>query len=377
MINAGNNLDIEAHGIDLAADYIFKALALSGTEIIAPGVSEIAWGTEKLKRLAENTGLTFISANLPEFTPYAVLKKNNGRTTVLVTAVIDPAMLPADHKTRAISDPVAALRDIQKQVPHDLFVAIIHADGNMISSILEQCPGIDLVIDGLSTQSVLTAAAGDQQAPIVANNNQGMDVAYIDYTSGEKGAGDFSRPFQVRITAGEVAEDPVISALIKEYNNKRQALLEMRPGPLKVSTAELEAHTHYVGSQSCQLCHPAFSACWTKTRHAGAMESLSAMSRQNDPSCLYCHVTGLEKKPPQDLTMAKSKMFMPGVQCEACHGPGKNHSQDPQSFSMLSINESTCTRCHTKFRDPEFDFQQDLDRLNCGLCPDETGCETN
>ena len=40
--------------------------------------------------------------------------------------------------------PVAALRDVKKQVPHDLFVAIIHADEKMVSSILEQCPGIDV-----------------------------------------------------------------------------------------------------------------------------------------------------------------------------------------------------------------------------------------
>lgn len=375
-MNAGDAIDTQVGDIDLAAEYIVKALALSETKIFAPGVSEFAWGTEKLKQLAASTAMEIVCANVTGFTPYTVLEKNNGRTKMLVTSVLDPALSTSGKTPQLITDPITALRHINEQVTHDLFVVIVHGGSEMRSMIIEQCPDIDLVIDGTSTEFEYNPPTGGQP-PVVANNSQGMYVAYIDYVFRENGTADFSDPGQIRVAVDKVKADPAVSALIREYNARREAFLKRPADSGRTSTIELEAHVHYVGSESCRLCHPANNDCWAKTRHAGAMESLSARSRQNDPSCLYCHMTGMDKNSPPDMLMGTAAPAMAGVQCEACHGPGREHASDPQNAHMLSIDENTCTRCHTKFRDPGFDFHHDLDKLNCGICPEQTGCKAN
>ena len=339
-------------------------------------MSEIAWGEKKLKHVTENTGMDIVCANLPGFKPYTVVKKNNGRTNVLVTAVLDPALPAIGKRPLTITDPVSALRRINEQVGHDLFVVIIHGGPEIISATIEQCPGIDLVIDGTSDKFVDKHPAGGHP-PVVANNNQGMSVAYMDFEFGDNGSVDFSDPRQIRVAVDEVKEDPAVSGLIREYNARREALQKRSSDAARISATELESHAHYVGSESCRLCHPANNDCWAKTRHAGAMESLSARSRQNDPNCLYCHMTGMDKNSSPDMLTGTAGSAMAGVQCEACHGPGREHAGDPQNEHMLSINENTCTRCHTEFRDPGFNFHLDLDKLNCGICPEQTGCKAN
>ncbi len=140
-----------SHDRDAAPSFILRALEISGTEVIAPGVQEVAFGLEKLRQMMDKSSIQVISANLPGFMPYTLLSKNKGRTKVLVTSVVDPELLIKNESpAKGIMDPVAALQSIQEQIPHDLFVVIMHAEPSMISSVIEKCPGIDLIIDGMN-----------------------------------------------------------------------------------------------------------------------------------------------------------------------------------------------------------------------------------
>ena len=48
-----------------------------------------------------------------------------------------------------------------------------------------------------------------------------------------------------------------------------------------------------------------------------------------------------------------------GVQCEACHGIGSPHAQDPDHVRIASkeIDEKTCRRCHDGDNSPHFNFE--------------------
>lgn len=368
VLNAGNNFDSKSHDFALAGPFIVNALGISGTEVIAPGVSEIVAGLEKLNQMAENVSLQMISANLPGFMPYAVLLKNRGRMKVLVTSVMDPDLLIKRDTVpaKAPADPVSVLRRIHERIPHDLFVVIMHADPEMISTVVEKCPGIDLVIDALSSDFSLKQTPGGSP-PIVANNKEGMYVAYVDYDGrNEKDVPIFSDPVAQRAVVGQVAEDSQISALVKEYELKRRNKLREKTDA-RQPEAEFKVRSHYVGSRSCTLCHAEINDSWASSRHAEAMDSLVEQSRQNDPDCLLCHVTGMEKQPPSSTGLwIKEDHPMAGVQCEACHGPGADHSQNPENFDMRKVDENTCTRCHTKFKDPGFDYSRDIYKVKHG-----------
>ncbi len=102
----------------------------------------------------------------------------------------------------------------------------------------------------------------------------------------------------------------------------------------------------YVGVDKCKLCHKIQYTSWATTKHAKAFESLKPADREN-AECVGCHVTG-------------SKEF-PGVQCEACHGPGSDYKamatmKDKQkaiAAGLIMPKESDCVRCHNK-KSPTF-----------------------
>jgi hypothetical protein len=94
----------------------------------------------------------------------------------------------------------------------------------------------------------------------------------------------------------------------------------------------------YVGAERCRLCHRAVYTTWSRTPHFRATEAVAAEPDHGD--CLRCHATGPEA--------------LPGVQCEACHGPGSRYwrpevMMDPQKAKeagLIDPDESVCRNCH-------------------------------
>ena len=130
----------------------------------------------------------------------------------------------------------------------------------------------------------------------------------------------------------------------------------------------------YAGAKKCKVCHIKIYKSWRETPHAKAMESLepgvkteekrkagldAGKDYSNDPACIACHTTG-------------SSPSFAGIQCEACHGPGKSYSatrimnkvlwkKDPEKQLKLAREaglivkpeEKTCTGCHNE-KSPTF-----------------------
>jgi len=137
--------------------------------------------------------------------------------------------------------------------------------------------------------------------------------------------------------------------------------------------AEKKAHD-YVGAKKCKTCHKAQFASWSETGHAKAFDLLSDTEKK-DPKCVGCHSTGTDVK----------GVFLEGVQCEACHGGGKDYKSakimskkkwkaDPDTHKKMAIDaglnypkEADCVRCHTKEGNTnfkEFDFAKRKDLVH-------------
>jgi DnaJ-class molecular chaperone len=103
----------------------------------------------------------------------------------------------------------------------------------------------------------------------------------------------------------------------------------------------------YVGADKCKLCHKIEYTSWAATKHAKAFDSLKPEDRAKK-ECVECHVTG-------------GKAEMPGVQCEACHGPGSQYKtisimKDKQkaiAAGLVIPTEKNCVQCHNK-KSPTF-----------------------
>lgn len=126
---------------------------------------------------------------------------------------------------------------------------------------------------------------------------------------------------------------------------------------LFIGNTSLSAQTaEYVGAKKCKMCHnkPATGAQydqWTESKHAHAMESLSA-EEAKDPKCLKCHSTFGSV----DNDLVATLKVDEGVSCESCHGPGSLYFPNSvmkdkakaMEKGMIEPTEKVCIACHNK-----------------------------
>jgi hypothetical protein len=108
----------------------------------------------------------------------------------------------------------------------------------------------------------------------------------------------------------------------------------------------------YVWESGCKDCHEDLHAAWRSTKHATAINRLTASERQQ--VCVGCHVTGADR-----LLDVDGKQPNANVQCESCHGPGRAHVEATKSGGPGKGNivrkpaQQTCERCHNA-KSPHF-----------------------
>lgn len=75
--------------------------------------------------------------------------------------------------------------------------------------------------------------------------------------------------------------------------------------------------------------------------------------------CGECHTTGYTKQGHQDgLPGIVGSWAEPGIQCEACHGPGNLHASNPQGIRMfIDRDAASCGQCHMRDVQEQVDAQ--------------------
>jgi len=137
------------------------------------------------------------------------------------------------------------------------------------------------------------------------------------------------------------------------------------------ASADAAASDHlYVGVSKCKSCHKKEAignqyGVWSDTKHAKAFETLGTDKAKewaskkgiSDPQasekCLKCHLTAYGV-PAAGLDKSFAKDTKKGVQCESCHGPGKDYKKKKtmadrdkaKSKGLIIPTEETCTKCH-------------------------------
>jgi hypothetical protein len=124
----------------------------------------------------------------------------------------------------------------------------------------------------------------------------------------------------------------------------------------------------FVGVKRCKSCHGKEEmgdqyAIWLESAHAKAFETLGTEKAKNwaaerglgDPQteddCLKCHTTA-HGVPDERLGMKFVRTD--GVQCEACHGAGKDYRKKKimadrdraRSKGLVPQSEEVCVACH-------------------------------
>ncbi|MBN2332515.1 MAG: hypothetical protein JXO49_04320 [Deltaproteobacteria bacterium] len=358
------------------AELIVAAYAMMRVDAIGIGEKEYNFGAPFLRRLAAGSPVNLLCANLVDreqqqnyFLPYLLLRKGGKR--VLITAVIDPQYGDYLHREPlTITDPVAALTNIQRSVNHDLFIVMAHAERPSLTAWLDRVAGIDLVIQGhqpgLSRQREIY-----RQTMIVNNNVRGSQyVSHIDCQPQPKGW-TLSAPHCRRLDTKNTGEDQQIKTMVAEYDTWRHRHLQQQSQqrtstrPMQQENGEQQTFkpgTAYLGIQACVPCHQQQFQHWRQTRHARAIITLIRRQKELDPACLPCHVTGMNHtNVAAGFRTLRETPRLTNVQCEACHGPAAGHPQEPKASILRPVAKQTCLNCHTTDTDPDFDYHRDLD----------------
>ena len=124
----------------------------------------------------------------------------------------------------------------------------------------------------------------------------------------------------------------------------------------------------WVGVKKCKTCHKKEAigdqyGLWLDGEHANALDSLSSERAAKwaqeagiadpaaDERCVKCHETAYGV--PDELVAKKFRRGQ-GVQCEACHGPGKDYRKKKVmvdrdlavSKGLVIPTEKVCVACH-------------------------------
>ena len=303
-------------------------------------------------------GSTIICGNLdgpaiPGIETHKVFTINNKK--VLVTAIIDPDLEKKAIHGLQVKEPLSALEKIL-EAPHDLAIAVLHFSDAKARRLIHRTSGLDIAILG-TQRGIMQESEHINGCWLVKNNNHGKTVGYLDW---DFRAGIPTTTKLVKVKKEEYEADQKIANLVSDYEVwLRQHYVEVEKSKEK-SAADPTAGVPYVGSQTCNPCHPQITASWKSTRHARAYASLQKKCKDFCPDCLPCHVTGSQEhgKPGFHSPTTTPNLF--NIQCEECHGPAEDHLKNPDLPYGLRIKASTCTICHTTNTDPEFSFEEDL-----------------
>jgi hypothetical protein len=226
----------------------------------------------------------------------------------------------------------------------------------MAQRLATENPDIDTVI-GAKQISSQEEAQHFNRATIVFAYNQTKYLGELRYYLN----GDGKIENQIRRFVeldSTIPDDPqaaeTVAAAHSEFTNEQNKTAQQTSAADKPTSLLADLHSPFVGAESCMPCHQQEYEIWEKTGHAHAMATLERKKQQFDNECVGCHVVGFQK--PGGFQSLVTTPQLANVQCESCHGPGREHAESPAKGYGFMPTPVGCTVCHTVPNSPDFDF---------------------
>jgi cytochrome c554/c'-like protein len=327
----------------------------------------------------------FVSANAALFAADSNITPRlriieTGKLKFGITAVIGDSARKAinndDVKFKPAAEALAEVLPELQKAQCDHLILLANATMAETKALAEKFPQFDFVITS-------GGAAEPPREPALINGNKtrlievGQKGEYANVIGFFDDAQHSVRTRVVPLSA-KLGESDEMHDLMAAYQDqlKQLDLSGLGVAPVRHSTGR-----QFVGSKVCGDCHMKAYAIWLKTPHAKALDTLVNLkpSRQYDPECLSCHVTGWE--PPKFypyqggyLSLEKNPTLAHNG-CENCHGPGSAHvaAQSGDQVDGKDVTEKqraefagamratksaeTCIQCHDDDNSINFKFE--------------------
>ena len=345
----------------IKAEVALEAMEMMSYNIFNFGNTDFTFGVDFLLNYSNQFNIPTINANIVyEDTgenitaPSKIIQVNNievGFIGIVSQDFSSEILLSNNINSRniAVLDEVNALQAEINNIKNDVDIIIVLAYVGIGDSIAiaNSVEGIDVIICGhnSSEESLLTVNG----VYIVKAGYQGKAVGKLDLSFDESNNLNTAEGNIISLTP-TIQEDIQVAMLIDEYHDRLEAIKDEL---LNIEQIAPDSGGYYTGYSTCAVCHSSQTNQWNATNHAIAFTSLIEMSQEYNPECFDCHTNGFGYI--GGFVMSDTTPELEGVQCEMCHGAGGDHSASPSS-PFGHISESTCTKCHTQERSPDFKF---------------------
>ena len=388
----------------LKAELLMEAASQLGLDALGLGEGEFAFGLDFLREGAARHGLPYVSANVADLRTGELLFPvsrivERGGLRVGITAVTMQMMELTEVQ---VLDPTgsvrAAVQELRADV--DLVVVLSHLGIDGDRELAHEVEGIDLILGSHSRRyQPLPMVFG--RTAILQAGSMGKKLGVLEIDVRRDGAGWWSDGARERALArsGELQrqldryDQQIVQAdnePAKDRLRRIRRMTQRRFDDVVVPPAD-EGQAHrlvarhvsmaptvpeqeamaarvaeklerlgqvpmgsdvgrelggWVGGSRCIECHREQFTDWRTTGHSKAYRTLVQERRQFDLDCWTCHVTGAGK--PDGPATPKEVGYLRNVQCEACHGPGREHLDDPDGgHVVLDPGPQVCLECHT------------------------------
>ena len=346
-------------------------------DFMVPGPTDFAAGFAGYKRLIKDTKIPVLAADLktpsgePAFASHQIFTRHEKRILVIGIA----GFVPADTQLKREA-PLDTIRRVRAAVgPVDITIVASHLDRSAGLGIGENEPDLAAVLIADKHLHLIPKQAGG--AVVVGSSKEGKHVAELQLNHRGLGAyagGMTMRRLEFKRRKASGVEAEAIQSELDQlkagntFSYRIDALGEERSEDKEVASW-VKAYVHFVGKlelergeappgyngegdfagvDACATCHPTIVDTWRATRHAIAYQSLYSRGQHLDRECIGCHTAGWRHS--GGFSDPRAVGILKNVQCESCHGPGKEHAKtgDKRLIDRGKANAEFCQSCHQK-----------------------------
>lgn len=207
-------------------------------------------------------------------------------------------------------------------------------------------------IDVVILPDEATASESGMKTLYVGTKTEGKMLGFLALWIGTSGDIENHYATQIALT-GEVGESEPIRQLLTDFYRSTAEENVTQSTPLFADRELERQNNEYISAKTCKGCHEQEYLQWSATRHAFAYQTLLKKERYFDPNCVSCHTTGHGYV--TGFQIGDQHSTLKGVQCETCHGPGKQHAGNPKKTNIRSGKDtSLCLQCHDAKHSPGF-----------------------
>lgn len=359
LVDTGDQFKEPTRQGKLKAETLLIATEKMQYDAIALGDRDMVYGLEFLK---EHPKIPWISGNLMidqfELTRSKVKSFSNG-LKVGILSIADPSLF-YNHIGLKVTDPklttLNLITQMRKSEEPDLIVLLTHAERQEALTYLD-LDGVDIVINGhIATESDVI-----DMRPIRKNKKLFVQSSSRGQKMGELRVqfdleGNKSVKHNIVKLDSSVKFDPEMVKLYEKYNEKVEAMFF----ETLASKRNGRNNSVFGGDELCSNCHSVEHEIWSNSGHGRAYDTLRKINKAFDPECLVCHVVGFNL--PGGFISEVDTPELKNVQCEVCHGPGRNHALTPQAGFGNKATEA-CKKCHVKNHSPRFNYAEYWPRI--------------